>query len=92
MGEPSTRRPSVTSMGDLSLSDDTMAAKVGEAGHPCEKPPFTVITVQDPSSNLTKYFVGVCSILYRVKVGGGFEVHSVVAGRVVVLVPALRES
>eukprot|EP00956_Cyclotella_meneghiniana_P022624 scaffold43047_cov42-Cyclotella_meneghiniana.AAC.2 len=96
MGEPSTRKPSVTSTGDLLLSVEyccmaccksvpvmtapsfspsslnlsrkyltsswcrsrmsfnTMAAKVGEAGHPCEKPSLTVITVHDPSSNLTK--------------------------------------
>ena len=36
------------------ISFKTIAANTGEAGHPCEKPSTTGITVHDPSSSLTK--------------------------------------
>ena len=42
----------------VSISFRTIAVKVGDAGQPYEKPSFTVITVQDPSSNLTNVSPG----------------------------------
>ena len=43
----------------VNVSLRTIAAKVmGDAGQPYEKPSFTVITVHDPSSNLTNVSPG----------------------------------